>query len=373
MRISFLKLTNFKNISGEFSLSPSINLVIGKNGTGKTNFLESIYYLSRTQSFRNNNDRTLIQRDTKINYCKVEAKVEKTDSSMLTEEKKLTYIIADDIGILKKKFLISGVKKTTSEFINYIPCILFLPQNIDLISGSPDGRRREIDDFLSIIYPDFSDIELEYRKILKNRNKLLKQIRKGSAKKNELEYWNEGLIQKGSKIISLRLKTLQAFLPNVKTFAEKLFRTDLQDLKFRYKSKLASNEKTTLEDISNTFEYKINNGQIKEINAGMTLYGPQRDDIDFLNKHGSLSEFASRGEQRLVSFIFKLVMFEFYKNKHETNPILLLDDIMSELDQNHRKKVEETLKNLDTQVIATSTTKEDFTQKFLGTANTLIF
>lgn len=370
MIIQNLELKNFKNLNGRFELSPAINIVYGRNGLGKTNFIESIFYLGRAYSFRHTNERGLINWDTKEYFTKVAVEFENTKDK---SKNKLEYIISDDIGILRKKLLVDGVKKPKADFSFRLPLILFLPQHVDIISGSPEMRRREIDDFISMVSPEFKKTDLEFRKILRNRNKLLKMIQKKEASQSELEYWDMGLIETGSKIIFNRTKVLDELVPKVSKLAEELFDEQLKELEYKYISKVYDKKYNTLKEIQDSFEKKINTGRYKELGAGMTLYGPQRDDINFSSNGIDIHEFGSRGQQRIVSLIFKLAMWYFYKEKFKVSPILLLDDVMSELDAGHGANLEEILKSLKTQIIVSSASEYDYSDMIMKDSNRIDF
>lgn len=366
MHIKSLSLKNYKNLNGDFQLSPDINIIIGNNGIGKTNFLEAIHYLNIGESFRNSHTKDIISWNTSILYTKTKAVI-KNDKKEITSE----YIVADDIGVIKRKFLINEKSYSRKKFLYKTPTILFLPEDINIISESPDLRRKEIDGFLKLTSYEFFGIESEYKKILKNRNKLLQSIQAGKASRTELNYWNEGLIELGSQIISHRIRILNEFIPNIKILAKQIFNQDLKNLKSKYISRIFVDklvETMSLKEIQEEFSEKIKYSLHKEISAGLTLYGPQRDDIRFFIDNMDIHTSGSRGQQRLVAIILKFTMWHYYFEKFGLKPILLLDDIMSELDPTHRKNLEKSIQNLKTQVVFTSTNENDFTEDLLDSA-----
>ncbi len=368
MRIRKVTLQNFKNLSGEFSLDPGVNLIVGNNGIGKTNFLEALNYLSSGESFRDLSDKDLLNWEKKSQFAKVTAEVYNPKDNFNQE---LSYLIADDIGIVRKKFQIDGVKKRKIDFVYKLPIISFQPHDISLLNGSPDLRRKEIDEFAKIISSEYVLIENKYKKVLKNRNRLLKDIGENGWINDELLYWDKELVELGSFIISKRLEILDSFLPTVRRFAKEIFDENFENLQIKYISKLTQESKS-FENIKEKFLQKIETGRKKEIGAGQSLYGPQRDDLEFLNGEINIHKYGSRGQQRLVALVFKLAMWNYYVENYGVHPVLLLDDMMSELDANHKRKLEKALKSIDAQIIFSSTTQEDFSKELFGLSRKIL-
>jgi DNA replication and repair protein RecF len=356
LKIESLNLQNFKNLTGEFQFSDGINLIIGQNGKGKTNILEAIHFLTIGSSFRNLEDKEILGWEDRNMFSRISGQIFNPRQKLSSE---FSLIIADDIGIFKKRFEIDGLRKKKNEYLFSFPSILFHPHDIEILVGSPDQRRNELDKFLSLISPEYSKYTIQYRKILKNRNQLLKKVRSKEANKNELGFWNDELIETGSRIISDRVSILESFVPTVRKFAKEIFRDNFDNLKIEYISKIAKSADNR-EKIRSNFASKIHSGLDREILSGQTLYGPQRDDLLFINDTIDLHKFGSRGQQRLVSLIFKLAMWKYYLDVYEDNPVLLLDDMMSELDFDHREKLSSALLDTPAQIIFTSTTLDDF-------------
>lgn len=359
MKIESLHLQNFKNLNGDFEFADGVNLLIGKNGIGKTNILEAIHFLTTGSSFRKLEDKDILTWSKDSLFSKVNANVynPRTDSN-----DELSLVITDDIGIVRKNFEINGLKKKKSEYLFSFPTVIFHPHDIEILVGSPDQRRNELDNFLSLMSKKYSQNLLKYKKVLKSKNTLLKKIRTKEASKSELKFWNDQLVESGSEVIWCRLDVLQKFIPTIRSFAKEIFRDNFDNLNIGYISKIV-NIQEDLSKIRDLFYSKVNSGIEKEILAGQSLYGPQRDDLQFENNTINLHKFGSRGQQRLVALIFKLAMWKYYLDTYGDNPVLLLDDMMSELDSDHRTKLSEAFLNTPAQIIFTSTNVEDFSPR----------
>ncbi len=363
MILESVKIKNYKNISGSYSFTSRINLIIGNNGTGKTNLLEIINYIPTKSSFLHSNERLVFPWNTKSTFTKIEASL---TSPIEKRKLELSYVITENNGRIQKNFFINNTKTPKGKVIPDYHTIFFKPQDMDFMSRSPGIRRDEIDNFIKIIHPTYKTLLRNYKKIITQRNKLLKRIFERKSTKKELQFWNDKLIEYGSIIIQKRLQVLKEFSPHIETFGNKIFKKFLKDSYLKYISKIAS-EEDSINDIKTNFKNKLQNGEFKEIVSKTTLYGPQRDDILFFSNNKNLHEVCSRGEQRLISLILKLSMWGYIKKLQNIKHPILLDDFTSELDTRYIGKIEEILENLETQIFITDTSKnnlsEDFTKK----------
>ncbi|MCA9385086.1 DNA replication and repair protein RecF [Candidatus Dojkabacteria bacterium] len=372
MNINSLSLQQFKNLSGTYTLSPGVTLIVGDNGLGKTNFLETIYYLSRGRSLRHSDDRHLILWGASYPFTKLQG----TFSDSNGEEHSLSVIVSNEQDRLQKKYFINEVPRQKTTFKHTLPVIVFAPTDIEFLIGSPDVRRTMLDDFVGMLVPGFTTLERDYSKTLKQRNKLLKQIRNSEASEKQLGYWDEKLIEFGADIIGYRIATLVELLPFVKKLAHEIFAQDLQSLDFDYLSKVVDSYENGIDEIKSAFEQKLLAGRDKELNAAMTLYGPQRDDISFfyvsdIKPKISIHEFGSRGQMRIVALIFKFAMWHHLRDVLGEKPVMLLDDVMAELDEKNRKRLEDVVKGSGAQVFITGTSKEEFSNDFITQSSLL--
>ena len=364
----------------------------GRNGAGKSNFLDSIYFLSFAKSFKPYSEKNNISWEKNTLFASISGtffqnqlveNIKSTESEKILVAYKIIFSRGSGIQDNNnnnelKRFEINGVGKYRSKFLYNIPVVLFAPHNINLIAGSPEVRRSELDDFLSLVNRDYAEKLAGYKVVVRNRNKILQNISRGTGQHTELKFWNSKLVDLGAFITGMRLRLLADFQPGLKRDAGILFGSELADLSINYLSKLYEfksnlyvvNEEFTLliKEIRNMFTKKVTEGFSKELDAKLTLYGPHRDDFQLLSGQRDLKFFASRGQQRIATLILKMAMYNFLKEKLNSKPILLLDDIMSELDQKHQGKLENYLLDLSAQVFITATKKTILSSKILKKA-----
>lgn len=362
MKLNRLQLINFKNLNLVADFSDHVNLIIGSNGKGKTNLLESIYFLSRFESFRTDDIKDIFPWDSNKKLFSIGANLKADKEHILQVE-----VCLED-GYTKKKLLLDSVKKTRPALLHYLPVFLFLPKDLDLINGSPKLRRNELDSFIEMLTPEFVEIRSKYNKVLASRNKLIKQITERNIDISHLNYWDDKLVEFGSLIIQERLDILKEFEPYLQKTSQTLFpgefNQQFKNLQLVYISKLLGEE----DNFRNIFKHKLSTGRVKEMAACRTLYGPQRDDFEIFLGNMNVQKAGSRGQQRLATLLIKFAMFKFYEEKTGKKACLLLDDVMSELDDANKLKLEKIILKLDTQVIFTSTTEADFSKDLLEVA-----
>lgn len=329
MILKNLTLQNFRSYRKKhWDLSPNNNVVLADNGAGKTNLLEAVYLLARGNSFRAERDEEMIL------YGEEFGRV-----TGVMKEQELAVFLARP-----KRFFINKAVKSKTDFVGQLACVLFRPEDIDLVLGSPSLRREYLDSVLEQIDREYRRCNLSYQKGLRQRNKLLEKIREGQAERKQLLFWNELLIKNG-EIVSAKREGLIEFIN--REFKQK----KLEDSLTYDKSVISP---ARLEQYANN-----------EVGAGRTLVGPHRDDFIFIRQREGkvkkdLSIFGSRGEQRMAVFNLKLAELEFTEKAIGETPLLLLDDIFSELDHDNRKEV---LRLLDKQQTIITTTDEHLIPK----------
>ena len=342
MFLKQLSLTNFRNyfvLNVDFDQRPTI--LLGNNSVGKSNLLEAIYLLSTTKSSRVENEMELIKEGEE--FTKVEGFV--TDGG----ETELLVIInrPKDMVSFRKKVLVNGISRRTLDFIGNLPAVIFYPSDINMVTGAPSLRRWHLDLALAQIDQEYKRTLTLYEHFLTARNKVLKKIREGHGKLDELEYWTKELVKHG-QVISNRRQVFFEFINSLQK--------PLGEFLFEYKPSEISAEK--LEET---------NG--REVAAAATLIGPHRDDFVVSLDIRDLAHFGSRGEQRTATLAFKLAQLEYMAKILGKRPILLLDDIFSELDVNHRAHVVEVVGKQQT-IIAT-VELENIPRQFLDQARIL--
>ncbi len=382
MNIKSLKLKNFRSHkSSTFEFSPT-TVIIGKNTAGKTNILEAIYILSGGKSFRAHHDKDTIREGT--DFTSIEASVSNNSPSPIegegrparnasqreagggegerTEIINLKVIFSLQKGYLSKKFLVNGVGRSQFNFTSNFISSLFTPHDIELITDSPSVRRKYIDSILYQAHKNYKHAITTYERALKHRNKMLYDMREGnkSYKATDFDYFNNILIEQGSIVTSFR----EEFVDYVNKSKKDIF-----DFTFYYDKSVMSTERL--------FKYHF-----EEQAAGVTLVGPQRDDFKFyfptskavannpspLRGEGAqgagegrpIQEFGSRGEERLTIFQLKVLEINYLRKTTDEQPVLLLDDIFSELDDANIHKVFDLLPEQQTII---TTTHHEFVPK----------
>lgn len=347
MFLKSLHLTNFRNYSQlelKFDTRPTI--LVGNNAAGKSNLLEAIYFLSTSKSHRVETEEELIKNNE--SFTRVEGFV-KEGSQPAGGETELLVIInkpSDEVSF-RKKVLVNGVSRRVLDFIGNLPAVIFYPSDINMVTGSPSLRRWHLDLALAQIDVEYKRSLTLYEQFLTARNKVLKRIREGHGRVDELEYWTEELVSKG-KTVSLKREEFFQFINGLQT--------PLGEFRFEYQPS----------EISKELLVETNG---REVAAAATLIGPHRDDFEILLEGRDLAHFGSRGEQRTATLAFKLSQLEYMAKILNQRPILLLDDVFSELDANHRAHVVEVVGKQQT-IIAT-VELENIPKNFLDSARIL--
>lgn len=297
MTLSSLTLQQFRGYAKKsFSFSPGITLVVGPNAAGKTNIIEAIYFLATGKSFRADADGECIQ------FGQTFARI-KGAADDITLEILLTPA---------KKYLVNGVSKRMVDFIGNFRAVLFWPEYLELVTDSPSLRRKYLDGVLVQVDREYRRNLLSYERGLRQRNRLLDLINERKASRNQLLFWNQLLIKAGGYITDKR----EEYIDFVNT----------KNCHLVYDKSVIS-------------EGRLEQYKDEEIAVKSTLVGPHRDDFTMTADNLDLSKFGSRGEQRLAVLWLKLAELAYTEKETGTRPILLLDDIFSELDESHKTLV----------------------------------
>lgn len=303
-----------------FSFNKGINLIVGKNGSGKTTILESLALFSfgRFQSIQR--DQMAIRSGKKV--ARVEAQIIQND-----------FVHTVELGLTpsNKIMKIDDKKFPASQMVGIQRSVLFNPETIDLVSGPPQIRRRELDLTIAQKYPAHIKILLEYRRVLRQRNELLKRIAMDFAQINELDFWDKQLAERALSIVKKRRSFIKKSNQLIDSIYKRLLGRDLP-------LSLSYIESTDY----NSFLDSLRKKRGYDIKTGLTSLGPHRDDFCFETDRFRLEEGASRGEQRLAAFAFKLVERDYLTDGNRL-PVLLMDDVFSELDSDRREMVTEVL------------------------------
>jgi len=392
MYLKHLVLTNFRNYTRlEIDLPARIHVLQGENAQGKTNLLESIYYLATTKSPLASSDQHLVNwavdheiiPHANVRGVFVREEEEHTIEITLVKERRME----DDPTktILRKRVHLDGVPRRALDVVGQLNVVLFLPQDIDLVDGPPIGRRRYLDVTLCQVDSRYCRALSQYNRVITQRNALLRRIRDGQAGIVELDYWDEQASNLGACVLSRRLWAVRELGREGESIHRSLTGGDAQFI-LRYKSSLARQE-TALKEMSLCGEaedadkdggqdglylekallHAYQSLRSEEVARGVTLVGPHRDDLVFLVNGVDMTVFGSRGQQRTVALALRFAEKAFMYQQSGEMPILLLDDVISELDQNRRRFLLEAISEVQ-QVIITTTDLDYYDREFLDTA-----
>ena len=353
MYIKKIKLLNFRNYSKlNFTLTKGINIIYGDNAQGKTNLLESIYVLGVTKSHRNYIDYNLINSFSE--YLLIEGNI-KIDQF----EDKYNIYIDKNKKILK---INDNIVKKISDYISNINIIIFYPEDLDIIKGSPQIRRNFINIELSQLHKNYYINLCEYNKILKMRNIYLKKLNKKiSSDLNYLDTLTNYLVEKEIQIYKLRKK----FINRINEFCGEIYKsiTNLDNFHIVYKPNflIEINNEDIKEEIINEYKSKYD----LDIKLCSTTMGPHKDDIEFFLGEKNLKLYGSQGQQRVGVLALKLSEIELFKKYKNTTPILLLDDIFSELDDVKKNNLLRFISK-DVQTIITTTDLSNLNERLIN-------
>ena len=343
MHISKIILKNFRNYEKlDLDLNEGTNLIYGLNGQGKTNIIEAIYFFAACRSHRTNHEKDLIKYN--MPFAEAEIFFENSERDMSAKIRLFPndrhYMEVNGVRILKN-----------SELIGNFNAVLFSPEDFSIIKDGPSERRRFTDIAISQVKKSYFDCLVNYSKVLKQKNKLLKEEK---AFNTITEIYNEQLADFGSKIIFHRNKFYEFIKEaSVKIYREITLSTDKFEIKYDSCVKIQELSKMKKELLA-----KLESLKTKEMFERTSIFGPHREDVRFFINGKDVRDFASQGQQRTVILVLKLAFAEFIREIRGEYPVLLLDDILSELDSYRRKYLLEEIR--DKQVIITSTDKGSF-------------
>ncbi len=346
MYVTNVQLKNFRNYqNGNINFGKEVNILYGNNAQGKTNILESIYAFTMGKSYRTNKDSEMILFDKDFSNIKI---------SFINENgiNHGEIILSSD---KKKRIKINEVPiNKIGELMGFFNAVIFSPEDLNLIKEGPVQRRKFINVCISQLRPNYFYYLQQYIKILNQRNNLLKSLNFNKSLIDTLPIWDEKLIDCGSRIISSRL----IFIEKIRDISKEIHKNitrDKEKLKIEYKTNIGIHDDNSkdIEHIKEIFKKKLERNRQREINYGMTLIGPHRDDMNFYINDIQVKKYGSQGQQRTVVLSLKMAEMELIKEELGEYPVLLLDDIMSELDKNRQDYIMNNIMNR--QVIITCT------------------
>lgn len=336
MLLEHLKLKGFRNYdSAEVEFTPGVNVFLGENAQGKTNMMESIYFLALARSHRTSKDKELIGWNN--DFAKVEGLVKTSRDSFPLE------IIVSNKG---KKAKINHLEQPKlSKYIGHLNIILFAPEDLEIVKGSPAIRRRFIDMELGQMNPIYLHHLVEYQKILKQRNQYLKQSNDPqNFDKVYLEILTEQLANEGSHVLHERSKFTQQLEKWAQPIQNEISQSK-EELTVKYICPVSSEILSQKESIYDELIRLYRENEHQEKYRQTTIVGPHRDDLEFFVNGHNVQTFGSQGQQRTTALSIKLAEIELMKEMTKEYPILLLDDVLSELDDNRQTHLLKSIEN----------------------------
>ncbi len=353
MLLESLEVQNFRNLEGRIACGNGLNILFGENGHGKTNWLEAIYILATTRSFKTVKLQETIRFGETLAI--IRGRVRQSEEIYRDQQ------VAVESTI--KSFSVNGKKETAQRYLGQLHAVVFNADELEIVRGYPESRRRFLDDGIVGIYPPFVQTLADYSKVVRQKNALLQNARDKEFTLEKtaaaLEPWNEQLASLASRIYRSRLR----FIERLNAVLEKkLF--GREEISIRYLSSLEG--KGDLSDYESLIAERLQLRVQAELVAGHSLIGTHRDDLEILFDGHDLRKFGSSGQQRSALLVLQLANISVYFEQRNEYPLFLLDDIDAELDYT---RIGQLLEYLDgkTQAFVT-TSKESFVERFAGPA-----
>lgn len=332
-----LQLTNFRSYTDRSFTFDRVTAFVGKNGIGKTNILEAIGFLALARSFRARQDREVITWGSEV--ARLVGQVEQSQIEVILNQQLRG----------SKTIKINGVSRRAIELLGNVRVVLFLPESLDLVAGSPQNRRHFLD--LVLVQSDrrYAYHLIQLQKILRQRNRLLRQIDEGVASRDQLEFWDESFVEEAGYLSASRVRFLQSANDRLSQHYQ-IMSGEKQILQLEYRAASVSERSgeqekyrhphdcpTEVGEWQQLLRQSIHQFQGREIIAGSSLYGPQRDDFVLVLDNRPLASFGSRGEFRSAILALKAAEADYLLATEDPVPLIfLLDDVYSELDINRR-------------------------------------
>lgn len=347
MKLTHVLMHNFRNhAETSIRFSEGINALFGNNGQGKTNVLEAISFLSLTKSFYAANDATVLQFGKQI--FSVEGRI--VSDAGIEHRVRVAYSRAGE-----KVFTVNGAKpETLSSVIGRFPIVVLSPENNAITFGAPSERRRFLDVLLSQISRSYLEDVIEYRRALKQRNKLLLDAKLERVYTEELiEPWTQSLAQLGSRIIAQRNAFVVEFRKYMVRSYQQLVQSD-ETPSIEYRTVDGVKGDSTAQEIATLMREEIGAKMYEERRRGTTLIGPHRDDLLFRINGISVQHYASQGQHKTMLVALKIAEFFYLRERRQEVPLFLLDDVFSELDERRARSLLETVSSLGQTFITTT-------------------
>ncbi|UHA75362.1 DNA replication/repair protein RecF [Paenibacillus sp. 481] len=338
MFVKSVALNNYRNYGNlELDTSNRVNIFVGRNAQGKTNLLEAIFVMALTKSHRTSRDKELIGWET--DHARIKASVDRKYGTCQLEL---------NISKQGKKAKVNGLEQQKlSGFIGALNVVMFAPEDLEIVKGAPGIRRRFLDMEIGQVQPSYLYHLQQYQKVLVQRNNLLKQMWNTASKQSDtmLDIFNEQLVVNGVKIVKKR----KQYLKKLQVWAEQIHAgiTDgRESLLVKYAPSFTAEEDDDADAVVfEQFMLKLTQMKDQEVRRGMTLVGPHRDDLTFYINDKEVQTYGSQGQQRTTALSLKLAEIELMHEEIGEYPVLLLDDVLSELDTFRQTQLIETFQS----------------------------
>ena len=369
--VSHLSLINFRNYHRlDMDMPPGPLVFYGDNAQGKSNLLESVYLLCLAKAYRASSDREAISKTATEDsaHAQVSSTVQRNqDRVRILVDMRLDSSESDGSPPhLRKEIRVNGIPRPASDLVGTVNAVLFDAADIQLVAGPPVGRRRFLDILISQMDRNYLRALQRYQKVVYQRNHLLRLLRDGRASPGELDFWNEAIVQDGTLITLKRRQVIQDLRLLMEDVHRQLTGND-EELAADYASSIPLDGVDDGE-IRHAFEGALEAGREREVSLGSSQWGPHRDDVRLLIRGMEAATYSSRGQARTVAITLRLAEGMLLERERRESPILLLDDVLSELDPSRRQRLLEYVSRSQ-QAFISSTDLERVGERFLGAAH----
>jgi DNA replication and repair protein RecF len=382
MYLSHLSLSNFRNYAQlTLSLSPGLFIYYGENAQGKTNLLEAVGMLATVNSFHASSDREVVNWHAPDHIARLEGTVKRreddvhveialfdpTPPAIPTNGTTPAPTVELPASTQRKRLKINSIPRRTIDVIGQMKVVLFAPLDLHLVDGSPEERRRFLDRALCQIQPRYCQAIVKYRKIVTQRSALLKRIRENLEDPRMLDFLDEQITQLASQIIYERQRMIQIINQQVDPL-QTAISGGREHLRIIYRPSFKVDESWNILEAQEQYRQQLRDSRKKEIHQGVCLLGPHRDDLEFLVNGINVLTYGSRGQQRTAALSTKLAELNYMRLSTGDEPVLLLDDVFSELDHWRREYLLQQVMQHE-QVLLTTTELDSFPREILQKAN----
>ena len=379
MYLSHLVLHDFRNFKQlDLPLGRGLSLFYGENAQGKTNLLEAVAMLATSNSFHATSDREVINWYAADRIARMSAEVERSenevkieiviiDSTPSNSSVGAQYIAPSSPDRQRKRIKINGVPKKAVDLIGQVTIVLFSPTDLHLVDGSPEDRRRFLDRALCQVRPQYCQALMRYRKVITQRSALLKRIRDNQEDPRAMEYLDEKLTEWANLIIYERRRMVDALNQHVDAM-QAIISGGREHLQIVYRPSFSVDAVWNTVESLEHYRQQLHEARRREINQGVCLLGPHRDDLEFVVNDVNMLTFGSRGQQRTAALSAKFAELAFMRAATSEEPILLLDDVFSELDASRREALLRQVLERE-QTLITATDYSNFPEEILAQAH----